>query len=143
MMDCVVKISIGSYCSVDEVVYYRSGLSVDFVVRWLWYFEYIASLIKIHNPRKKVTLFHGHQDVLVGKEWHDFRRQSLLKSKTNRLKRLQNSMFDDDLFGFESQERELKIARLKMDIVALEEDRYTFDEFPDYINLMKKYIKRN
>lgn len=141
MNECVVKISIGSYNSVDEVIYYRAGLSVDFVVRWLWYFEYIAAVVKVANPKRKITLYTGRQDVLVGKDWHEYRRSSLLKSKKLKVKRIQNGEFDDDLFGFANQERQAKIESLQKDIVDLEEDKYTFDEFPAYINLIKSYIK--
>lgn len=141
MYNCVAKISIGSYNTVDEVIYYRSGLSVDFVVRWLWYFEYIAAAVKVANPKRKITLFTGRQDVIVGDEWHEYRRLSLLKSKKLKLKRMQGGVFDDDLFGFASQERREKVKAIQEDIVALENDSYQFDEFPTYINLIKKYIK--
>ena len=60
MNKCVVKISISSetnYSHIDDVVYYRSGMSPDFVQRWLWFFEYLSARVKVSNPRRKVEIF--------------------------------------------------------------------------------------
>ena len=39
MKQCVVKIAVSTdenYTHIDDVVYYRSGMSPDFVARWMW-----------------------------------------------------------------------------------------------------------
>ena len=144
MNKCIVKITIGDendYFRVGEVVYYRSGMTPDFVVRWLWYFEYIQALIKVHNPKRNVSLIRAPQNILLGKEWHEHRRLSLIKSKQSKLKKLQMGVVDDDLFHFKSQENEKKIEQVKKQIEALERDEHPIEEFPEYINKIKKYVK--
>lgn len=144
MNKCVVKITISGedkyYFHVKDVVYYRSGMTPDFVVRWLWYFEYLQALIKVHHPKLNVGMIRGPQNVMLGKEWHEHRRQALLKSKQSKLKKLQMGVVDDDLFHFKSQENEKKIEQVKKQIEALERDEHPIEEFPEYINKVKRYL---
>lgn len=140
---CVVKIAVSSetdYCHIDDVVYYRSGMSPDFVVRWMWYFEYLAALVKVNNPRRKVEFYNGPQDVLVGKEWHEYRRGVLLKSRMAKLKKLEKGVVDDDLFHFKSEDNERKKAEVKAQLESLERDEFPIPEFPEYINKIKEYL---
>ncbi len=140
---CVVKISVTSETDryhVDDVVYYRSGMSPDFAVRWSWYFEYLAALVKVRNPKRAVFLSGGRQDILLGKEWHDYRREVLLKSRQRKLKQLNMPVVDDDLFGFKSQDNEAKKAKVSAEIDALVKDIYPISEFPEYINKIKDYV---
>ena len=140
---CVVKISVTSETDryhVDDVVYYRSGMSADFAVRWSWYFEYLAALVKVSNPKRAVFLSGGRQDILLGKEWHDYRREVLLKSRQRKLKQLNMPVVDDDLFGFKSQDNEAKKAKVSAEIDALVKDTYPISEFPEYINKIKDYV---
>lgn len=39
------------------------------VSKWKWYFEYLAALVKVNNPRNRVELTIGAQDLLQGKEY--------------------------------------------------------------------------
>lgn len=142
---CVVKISISSeidYLHIEDVVYYRSGLSLDFVIRWLWYFEYLAALVKVNNPRRKVELYKGPQNIMVGKEWHEHRRTTLLKSRESKLKKLEKGVVDDDLFHFKSQDNEAKKRQVQLQIEALKLDEYPIEDFPEYINRIKEFVKR-
>ncbi|MBQ8969197.1 MAG: hypothetical protein IJ064_05655 [Bacteroidaceae bacterium] len=140
---CVVKIDVSSetnYFCVDDVVYYRSGMTADFVVRWLWYFEYLAALVKVSNPKRKVTFYKGPQDILLGKEWHEHRRQAMIKSRATRLKKLGKGVVDDDFFHFKSQDNEKAITEVKAQMAALERDEYPIADFPEYINKIKEYV---
>lgn len=68
---CVVKIAVSSetdYYHIDDVVYYRSGMSPDFIERWQWFFEYLAARIKVANPRRKVEFYKGLQEIKLGRE---------------------------------------------------------------------------
>lgn len=144
MNKCVVKITISDendYFRVGDVVYYRSGMTPDFVDRWLWYFEYLAALVKVNNPRRRVEFYKGPQEVLLGKEWHEHRRLAMIKSRNIKLKKLEKGVVDDDLFHFKSQENEKKIEQVKKQIEALERDEHPIEEFPEYINKIKKYVK--
>lgn len=141
---CVVKIAVSGesdYFHIDDVVYYRSGMTPDFVVRWLWYFEYLAALVKVHNPRRRVELVKGPTDILLGKEWHDYRREVLLKSRRMKLKKLEKGVVDDDLFHFKSQDNKAERAKVQSQIDALEKDEFPIPEFPEYINKIKQYVQ--
>lgn len=144
MNKCVVKITIGDendYFRVGEVVYYRSGMTPDFVIRWLWYFEYLQALIKVYNPKRHVSMTRGPQNILLGKEWHEYRRQALIKSRKIKLKQLEKGVVDDDLFGFKSQDNETKKSEVIKQLNDLERDLFPIPEFPEYINKIKKYVK--
>lgn len=140
---CVVKISVSTVdnpCHVDDVVYYRSGMSVDFAIRWNWYFEYLAALIKVRNPKRSVFMYGGRQDILLGKDWHDYRRNVLLRSRQRKLKQLDGPVIDEDLFGFKRQDNEVRKAKVMAEIDSLLKDEYPIAEFPEYINKIKEYV---
>lgn len=143
MNNCVVKISVSTaenYTHIDDVVYYRSGMSPDFVSRWMWFFEYIAARVKVAHPRRRVDLFHGPSDILLGKAWHDYRRQALLKSRKIKLKQLLKKTPDGDLFGFAIADYNQRISDVKFQITELESDDYPISDFPEYINKIKEYL---
>lgn len=140
---CCMKITISSEtCDtrVGDVIYYRGNISVLFIEKWKWFVEYLAARVKVANPRRTVWVYIGPQNVLVGKEWHEYRRASLLKSSQRRLKNLDECVYDDDLFHFKSQEIEQKKDAERSKIEALERDEFQFPEFPEYINKIKKYL---
>lgn len=142
---CVVKIAVSSeknYFSMDEVVYFRSGMTADFVSRWQWFFEYLAALVKVNNPKRRVVFYKGPQDVLLGEEWHNYRRQSLLLSNKGKLKRLQSSPVENDIFGFNQQDHEAEMQRVADKIEALERDEFPIEEFPEYINKIKNFLNK-
>ena len=143
MNKCVVKISVSSetnYSHIDDVVYYRSGMSPDFVQRWLWFFEYLSARIKVANPRRKVEFYKGPQDIMLGSEWHEYRRCVMMKSCNTKLKKLEKVIINDDLFHFASQDNNRKISEVKSKMASLEKDEYPIPEFPEYINKIKNYI---
>lgn len=140
---CIVKIAVSSetdYYHIEDVVYYRSGMDPDFVTRWLWYFEYLAALVKVRNPRRKVEFVRGPQDILLGKEWHEYRKSVLIKSRQTKLKKLAKGVVNDDLFGFKSQDNETEKAKVRAQLDALDRDEFPIPEFPEYINKIKEYL---
>ena len=140
---CVVKIAVSSetdYYHIDDVVYYRSGMSPDFIERWLWFFEYLAARIKVANPRRKVEFYKGPQTIKLGREWHEYRRGVMMKSRTTKLKQLEKGVVDDDLFHFKSEDNERKKAEVKAQLESLERDKFPIPEFPEYINKIKEYV---
>lgn len=140
---CVVKIAVSSetnYIHIEDVVYYRSGMSPEFITRWLWFFEYLAARVKVANPRRKVEFYKGPQDIMLGQEWHDYRRGVMMKSRTTKLKQLEKGVVDDDLFHFKSEANERKKAEVKSQLESLERDEFPIPEFPEYINKIKEYL---
>lgn len=142
-MKSVIKISISMesmYTHIEDVIYYRTG-TPDQITRWMWYYEYIAALVKVANPRRRVVLYTGPLTVLIGKEWHECRRQTLLKSKDRKLKRLRSMNVEADLFGLGEEFRQERISKVEADIAALAADTYPIGDFPEYINTIKLYLK--
>lgn len=45
-----------------ETAYYRNDMTIEFYVRWKWFFEYRAALLKVKNPRALVDYFQGVYD---------------------------------------------------------------------------------
>lgn len=138
--DCFVRILLYDGASPDRVIYLRSGLSVDFVVRWRWFFEYLQALVKVKHPRRKVELSSGVSDVLLGDEWREYKTRSLLKHRQGRLKSLLSSPVEADLFGFSVENREADIRKVREDIALLEAGKYPIAEFPSYVNEIKRWI---
>lgn len=143
MKQSVVKIAVsttGNYTHIDDVVYYRSGMSPDFVARWMWYFEYLAARVKVANPRRRVELWHGPADIMLGQEWHEYRRLAMLKSRNIKLKQLQKNTPEVDLFGFALEDQEKRIDEVKRQMALLERDEYPIPDFPEYVNKIKEYL---
>lgn len=143
MNKCVVKISVSSktnYSHIDDVVYYRSGMSPDFVDRWLWFFEYLSARVKVANPKRKVEFYKGPQDIMLGQEWHEYRRNVMMRSCNTKIKKLENVIINDDLFHFASQDNDKKISEVRSKLASLEKDEYPIAEYPEYINKIKNYI---
>lgn len=138
-----VKITIYKGCHADEVIYYRNKLPMRIVSQWRWYFEYIAALVKVSNPRRKVELFIGPQTLLQGQEYIDARRVTLLRAKKSKMKQLQNTPINDDLFSFGRQVQDGKIQAVQGEIDALERGEFNYYVPPEYINSIKKWITPN
>lgn len=115
-------------------------MSPDFVQRWLWYFEYISARVKVANPKRRVEIYKGPQDILLGREWHEYRRYVMMKSCSIKLKKLEKGVVDDDIFHFKSQDNDRKISEVKNKLASLERDDFPIPSFPEYINRIKNYI---
>lgn len=138
-----IDVSMQNYTHITEkVVYYRCRMTYDYLCRWLWYFEYLQARVKVAHPKRVVSLMIGRTDpkILLGQDFIDHRRAVLIKSRTRKLNDLVNTPFDDDLFGFKSQEVNERITRLKQEIEALERGEVTFPVIPDYVNDVKQWI---
>lgn len=136
----IVKITVyKSLTLADEVVYYRSNLSLDFVNNWKWYFEYLAALVKVYNPYRPVKTVICQQDLLIGKEYISQKSITLLRAKKSRLKKLQSTTSESDLFGADQRKRDEKTLLLQDEIEALERGEFNYWYPVDYINKVKKW----
>ena len=126
----------------DETLYFRCKMTYDFLCRWLWYFEFLQAKIKVANPKRVVSLYVGRMDpkILLGQDFIENRRVQLLRSRQRKLNELINTPFDDDLFGFTSQDVNDRIEKIKLEIEALERGEITFPILPDFVNEVKKWI---
>lgn len=141
---CIVKITISMvnyYNHAETTVYYRSGMTPDFVDRWHWYFDYLAARLKVAYPRRNVVLTCAAQEgIMLGKEWHEYRRGVMLRTARKKLTELAAMPVEDDLFGFGRSERDAKVAKWTAKLEALEADTYPIPESPEYLNRMKEFL---
>lgn len=142
---CVCKITISetwSYHQVARTIYYRTGMSPDFVVRWRWYFDYLAALVKVRNPHQNVIIYCGplDEEIKLGKEWHEYRRNTMLQTARRKLAQLEKADVSIDIFGFAQEDHARDLASKKALVEALEADTYPIPDFPEYINLIKEFL---
>ena len=142
--EIVIRIDISMercYSHVEEVVYYRIQ-PLESWSRWIWYYEYLASLLKVNNPKRKVTLVMCNKDFLTGDLYIEKKRTDLLMAKKGQLKKLLSERVSDDLFGFVSDDHSRKINTVRDAIKALEDGRNDFYIPSEYINNVKKWVRR-
>lgn len=112
------------------------------IEKWRWYFEYLAALIKIHNPRRKVELTICAQTLLQGQEYIAEKSKTLLRAKRAQVKRLDSSnIINDDLFGYQTQQLNARRERIQAEIEALERGEFNYYVPPTYINQLKRWLK--
>lgn len=138
-----VKITLYKGYHPLEVVYYRRGMNIDFVLRWRWYFEYLAARLKVLFPREKVELLCGRIDLLDPEEYISKKRESLLRAKKGQLKRFNNEPDELDLFDIAINKKRAKIERIENEIRKLENGEIIFWVPESYKNLMHKYLKNS
>ncbi len=139
---CCAKIAISmlQYPGIiEEVVYYNGNLPLDMCVRWKWYFEYLASLVKVANPKRRVEFYCGRQNLPLGRDYIEVKTKTLLKGKRSQLSKLDKQV-DDDLFGFTSEAREKKRQRILKEIEELESGVFRYYVPPVYINKLRKWL---
>lgn len=145
----IVKISVsfvGGY-SVEDVVYYHYKLPMNLMLKYKWYFEYLAALVKMHNPKRHVELHIGRQDnktgdelILCGQDYIDAKTPTLIAGKKRTISRLRNRMPTADLFNLGKAECEAKIASVQSEIDSLERGEFNYYVPATYINKIKQYI---
>lgn len=137
-----VKIAIYNGCQVEEVIYYRNKLPMRIIEKWRWYFEYLAALVKVHNPRRKVELTICVQTLLQGHEYIAEKSKTLLRAKRAQVKRLDSTnIINDDLFGYQTQQLNARKERIQAEIEALERGEFNYYIPPTYINRLKRWLK--
>lgn len=141
---CVkIDISMKNYPGQPEaVIYYRYKMPMHLALRWEWYFNYLASLVKVHNPKRRVNLTIVRQDECIcGEEYINERKTSLIQGKKRNITRIYNQPFTDDLFNIARAERDAKIEKIQGEIDALERGEFNYYVPPVYVNRIKEYLK--
>lgn len=136
-----VKITIRKGCNDWEVIYYRNKLPMWIIEQWRWYFDYLAARVKVSNPRLKVELTICAQTLKQGQEYIEEKSRYLIRAKETKLKRLENTPVQDDLFNYAKVEREKKIQAVQGEINALKRGEFNYYVPPTYINKIKKWLK--
>lgn len=137
-----VKITICKGVCDYDVIYYRNKLPLWIVEQWRWYFDYLAALVKVNNPRLKVELTICAQTLKQGQEYIEEKTKTLLRAKKAKLKKLQSQPVQDDLFHFERERCEKAIQGLREAVSALVRGEFNYYVPVTHINKIKNYIKR-
>lgn len=126
---------------VGEVVYYRADLKMSLALRWNWYFEYLAALVKVKHPKRKVNLIiiRKPDELKLGGEYITEKTKTLLKAKRGQINRLAKDS-TIDLFGFADSDRQEKIGKIQSEIDALEHGRFPYYYPVERKNIIKKWI---
>lgn len=142
--ECFVKIDVSHHLgTVDDVVYYRRGMTIDFLLRWRWYFEYLAALIKVHNPKITVNLRCGSIDLLSNREYIKKKTHDLMIAKERRLNQILRTPAELDLFDIAANQRLDKIKKIEEDLQRLKNGEIIFYVPKEYINKIHEYAKDN
>lgn len=143
MTEYCVKIMMYKGAHADTVVYYRNKLPMILIEKYRWYFEYLAALIKVHNPRIKVELIACPQELLQGRQYVERKTETLLIAKRSALRKCENEVISDDLFSYKSAENNYKKRRLIDEIKDLENGDFNYYVPVEYINRIKEFIKHS
>lgn len=134
---------------VDETVYWRYGLSMDAMLRWRWYFEYLAARLKVAHPRRtvRIDILNITDDTdnrggsLCGEDFVRWALPRRLAAKRRELGKYTKA-FPQDLFGLKDAENADKAAKIRKQIADLENGIFDAYVPPVYINKLKKYLKQ-
>lgn len=126
--------------NVDDVIYYRNWITVEMAEKWRWYFDYLTAIVKVKNPKYKIMLLIGIQDLKQGDEYVCMKSKTLLSSKKAQLKKILAEPAEIDLFDYKKERRDQKIKKLRAEIEALERGEFNYYIPPTYINKVKQYI---
>lgn len=130
---------------VDKVVYYRYDFPYMMVYRWRWYFEYIAALVKVHYPHRKVELIieQNSEGYLAGQDYIEKKTKNLLSSLRSQLTRLEKGVVQDDLFNTVAEKNEAKKERIRKEIADLESGVFTRWVTSTYKNIVKEILNNS
>ena len=143
-IEFVVKITISDVNGyhVEDVVYYRRGMSFSMVMRWQWYFQYLAALLKVDHPRRAVKCFIMRMDMMTTEEYIEWKRANLIKAQKAKLTKLDRNPPRWDLFGFAHAEWLEDKEKAEKRLADLEAGKNDFWVMTEYVNRLKKWLKK-
>ena len=127
-------------------VYFRNDMSNEFFNRWQWYFEYRAALLKVQNPKSKITYEVGAYEKILPAIEYEMKLKNIIKSRKSKLTEFgckldfavknwnelfpieQNPYWSKVQAKLKRLEEELKIAMLKLE--DLQENGYKEENQP-------------
>ena len=131
----------------DDTVYFRYALPMDTMLRYQWYFEYLAALLKVRHPRRRVKLEYFNVTDAKPEDCAecggDYVRTHLPKRLAAKRKELgkYTKEHPQDLFGFTENEMREKAEKVRAQIRDLEAGTYDAWVPPTYINKVKEWLR--
>ncbi len=63
-----------------NVVYYKSDMTFDFFMKWKWFFEYRAALLRVKEPRAYIEYSHGSYEYIIPKEIYRVKLENMIRA---------------------------------------------------------------
>lgn len=139
------KIYVGKHQGNKLVYYYKCDMSFDFFMKWKWYFEYRAALLKVEFPRLNVWCdFVSYKKVIPSEAYHK-KLKNLVSSRKGKITEFRKKI-EDAKAKWEMVEQNLLFktsleddplykkveARLQSHIMNLKEAQDELDNFKEY-----------
>ena len=80
------------YRSLAEVVYFKNEMTVDFYIRWKWYFEYRAALLRVNNPKNYTELIQGTYEYIPKEKEIQKKLQDKIRGKKAKITQVKNAL---------------------------------------------------
>lgn len=89
-----VKISFNEkgISALRKTVYFRNEMRVDFFVRWKWYFEYRAALLRVKHPKAFIELNHGPYEYVLPEDKYREKIKNQYLSDKRQLTKFKNKL---------------------------------------------------
>ena len=112
------------YSTLAETMYFQNDMTLDFYMRWQWYFKYREALLRVQNPHSFIELSNGGYEYILPEEQHKKKVYNLLlaaKRKLTQYKRAIEYAKEnwDQLFPMEEHPQYIRV----MDKLKYYEDR--------------------
>ncbi len=63
-----------------NVVYYKTDMTFEFFMKWKWYFEYRAALLRVKEPRAYVEYIHGNYEYILPEDIYRAKLKNLIRA---------------------------------------------------------------
>lgn len=124
-----VTIKTGPHQGLATGVYHRNELPFKVLMKWMWYYEYRAALVRIQNPKWYTALLHGSYDYSPPLEEARKNLRNKIINKKAKITQNENSLMMAkktwaELFPIEEyslyQKAVEKIKKLKVELLFME-----------------------
>ena len=80
------------YSALAEVYYYKDNMNLDFFMRWMWYFEYRAALLRVQNPHAFIEMTKGSYQYTLPEDSYKNKVHNLLLAAKRNLTKYKNQI---------------------------------------------------
>lgn len=63
-----------------KVLYYKTDMTFEFFMKWKWYFEYRAALLRVKEPRAFVEYIHGSYEYVLPEDKYRIKLKNLIRA---------------------------------------------------------------
>lgn len=125
--------------TLSKVYYYRNDMDFQFFIRWKWYFEYRAALLRVQNPHGFIELSHGSYEYVLPEDTYKKKVHNLLiaakRKRTEFRNQIQYARDNwNELFPIEDHPKwvkvEEKLAYYEKRVVSLSEEYNNINQKP-------------